>query len=167
MSSNMAAIIPPADSGSTPSTSIATLIEQFQKFIASQPHAMSASSHIGLPSSSTPGISSSIWVLDSGASHHMSPNSNSFLSIKSAPSVSVMTVDGTPMPLAGIGSICTPKMSFSDVYHIPNLTLNLVSVGQLCDSGFSVNFTNSCCYVQDPHYKKLIGRGHRQGGFTF
>ncbi|XP_062089426.1 uncharacterized protein LOC133795958 [Humulus lupulus] len=110
----MAAIVPPVDSGSTPSTSIATLTEKFQKFIASQPHAMSASSHIGLPSSSTLGISSSIWVLDSGASHHMSPNSNSFFSIKSAPSVSVMTADGTPMPLAGIGSICTPKMSFSN-----------------------------------------------------
>ncbi|XP_062100793.1 uncharacterized protein LOC133806717 [Humulus lupulus] len=121
MSSNMAAIVPPTDSGSTPSTSIDTLTEQFQKFIASQPHAMSASSHIGLPSSSTPGISSSIWVLDSGASHHMSPNSNSFMSIKSTPSVSVMTADGTPMPLAGIVSICTPKMSFSDDPHFKKL----------------------------------------------
>ncbi|XP_062103204.1 uncharacterized protein LOC133814230 [Humulus lupulus] len=34
MSSNMEAIVPPADSGSTPSTSIDTLTEQFQKFIA-------------------------------------------------------------------------------------------------------------------------------------
>ena len=163
----MAAIVPLADSESTPNTSIASLTEQFKKFLASQPHAMSAPSYIGLSSSSTPGISSSIWVLDSEASHHMSPHSNSFLSIKSAPSVSVMTTDGTPMPLAGIGSICTPKISFSDVYHIPNLTLNLVSVGQLCDSGFSTIFSYSCCYVQDPHSKKLIGTGRRQGDFTF
>ncbi|XP_062111046.1 uncharacterized protein LOC133822654 [Humulus lupulus] len=54
MSSNMAAIVPPADFGSTPSTSIATLTKQLQNFIASQPHAMSAPSHIGFPSSSTP-----------------------------------------------------------------------------------------------------------------
>ncbi|XP_020596126.1 uncharacterized protein LOC110036103 [Phalaenopsis equestris] len=83
---------------------VAVLAEMFQKFLPTQPHAMSASSNIGLPSSSSSVISSSIWILDSGASHHMSSNFTSFVSLHPASSVSVMTADDTPMPLAGIGS---------------------------------------------------------------
>ncbi len=50
--------------------------------------------------------------------------------------MSILTADGTHMPLVGVGSIATPSLSFSDVYHIPNLTLNLVSVSQLCQLGY-------------------------------
>eukprot|EP00257_Ricinus_communis_P021104 XP_015580507.1 uncharacterized protein LOC107262007 [Ricinus communis] len=47
-----------------------SLIEQFQQFLASQPHATSASSQVDL-SSSPSGISTSSWILDSGASNHI------------------------------------------------------------------------------------------------
>ena len=68
------------------------------------------------------------------------------------------------MPLIGIGSICTSMISISDVYKIPKLTLNLASVRQLCDSGFLVSFSHPGCYVQDPHFEKLIGTSRRQDG---
>ena len=45
-----------------------------------------------------------------------------------------MTVDDTPMPLAGVGYEITPRLSFPNVYLIPKLKLNLAFVGQLCDS---------------------------------
>ncbi|PNX59249.1 gag-pol polyprotein, partial [Trifolium pratense] len=83
-------------------------------------------------------MSSSIWILDSGASHHMSYDHKSFLSLNSKPSMSVMTADGTLMPIAGIG--------------------------QLCDSGYSVMFSSTHCYVQDPQSGRLIGTGRRHGG---
>lgn len=63
------------------------IFEQFQQFLTSQPHAMSASSHIGLSSSGSSGISSSLWVLDSGASHHMSPDLSSFVSLSLNPAI--------------------------------------------------------------------------------
>ena len=44
-------------------------------------------------------------------------------------SIPIMTADGTPMPLAGVGSVVTPNLSVPNVYHIPKLTLNLTSVG--------------------------------------
>ncbi|KAK2455371.1 hypothetical protein QL285_002829 [Trifolium repens] len=78
--------------------------------------------------------------------------------------MSVMTADGTPMPLAGIGSVSTSNLSLSDVYYIPNLTLSLASVSQLCDSGYSVMFSSTHCHVQDPHSGRLIGEGRRHGG---
>lgn len=103
------------------SPTVSVFAEQFQRFLLTQPQATSAISIIGLLSSRSPGISSSIWILDSGASHHMSPNFNSFVPLHPAPSVPIMTADGTPMSIAGTGSVSTSHLSISDVYYIPKL----------------------------------------------
>ena len=86
---------------------------------------MSASSIKGLNYSCLSGIFPSMWILDSEASYHMLYVAISFMSLNTSPYISVMTIDGTHMPLAGIGSVSTPNLSFSDVYCIPNLTLSL------------------------------------------
>jgi hypothetical protein len=44
-------------------------------------------------------------------------------------SIPVMTVDGTLMTLAGVGSIVTPHLSLPNIYLILNLKLNLASIG--------------------------------------
>lgn len=61
-----------------------------------------------------------------------------------------MNIDGIPMPLADVGFVITHHFSLSHVYHIPNLTLTLVFIGQLCHSGYSVSFSSTSCFVQDP-----------------
>jgi hypothetical protein len=81
-----------------------------------------------LPHNSS-GISHSEWVLDSGASHHMSPDSSSFTYLSPLSFIPVMTADGTLMPLVGVGSVVTPHMSLSNDYLILKLRLNLASVG--------------------------------------
>ena len=129
---------------------ISVLFKQFQKFLAAQSQAMSASFHIGLSSSSPLCVSSSLWVIDFGASHHISPDLSSFVSLSPNSSTLVMTADGTAMPLVDVGSIVIPSLSLSNVYHIPTLTLNLVSVSQLCQLGYLASFSSSTCYVQDP-----------------
>ena len=70
----------------------------------------------------------------------MSPDSSSFASVSPSSSIPVMTADGTPMPLVGVGSVVNHHLSLPNVYHIPKLSLNLVSVGQLCDFGYLVSF---------------------------
>ena len=118
---------------------------------------MSASSSIGQLPHSSSGMSHSEWVLDSGASHHMSPDSSSFTSVSPLSSI--------PMPLAGVGSVVTPHLSLPNVYLIPKLKLNLASVGQICDSGdYLVMFSGSFCCVQDLQSQKLIGTGRRENG---
>ena len=103
-------------------------------------------------------------ILDSEAGNHMSHDSSSFTYMSpDTPSISVMTADGTQMSLKGIGSIQTPSLSLHDVYHIPKLHINLVSVGQLCDSGCFVSFLPNSCYVEDLKSKKVIGTEHRKG----
>jgi hypothetical protein len=89
-------------------------------------------------------------VLDSGASHHMSPDSLSFTFMFPSPSIPIIIVDDTPMPLAGVGFIVTSHLSFPNVYLIPKLRLNLAFVGQLCDFGdYLVIFSFSFYCVQD------------------
>jgi len=123
---------------------------------------MSASSIGQLPHSFS-SMSHSEWVLDSGGSHHMSPDSSSFTSVSPLSFIPVMTADGTP--LTGVGSVVTPHLSLPNVYLIPKLKLNIASVGQICDSGdYLVMFSGSFCCVQDLQSQKLIGTGRRENG---
>ena len=49
-----------------------------------------------------------------------------------------------------IGYVFVSNLSLSNTFLIPKLTLNLLSVGQLCELGLNVIFTSSGCRVQDP-----------------
>ena len=123
------------------------------------------SSSIGQLPHSSLGMSHFEWVLDFGASHHMSPDSSSFTSMSPLSSIPIMTADGTPMALAGVGSVVTPHLSLPNVYLIPQLKLNLASVGQICDSGdYLVMFSYFFFCVQDLQSHKLIGTGRRENG---
>lgn len=62
----------------------------------------------------------------------------------------IMTVDDTLLPLVSVGFVNTHNLSLSDVYCVPSLTLNFIFVGQLCDFGYSVQFSSIACCVQDP-----------------
>ena len=68
---------------------------------------MSASSFVGELTHNSSGMSSSMWILDSGASHHMSLDYYCFASMSLLSSILVMTDDGTPMALAGVGYVVT------------------------------------------------------------
>jgi hypothetical protein len=90
------------------------------------------------------------WVLDSGASHHISSYSSSFFFVSPSSSIHVMTANDTYMPLTNVGFIITSHLSLFNVYLILNLILNLVSIGQICDSSnYLVIFSSSFYYVQD------------------
>jgi hypothetical protein len=46
---------------------------------------------------------------------------------------------------------------------VPNLSLNLLSVGQLCELGLELHFSKRDCDVQDPQTGQLIGTTHKIG----
>ena len=118
---------------SGPFTDLSTIAKQFQKFLSLQPQTTYASSFVDQLPHSSLGMSYFGWVLNSGVSHHMSPDFSSFAYMSSSSSIHVMTADDTSIPLAGVAIVITPHLSLSNVYLIPNLTLNLVSVGQIYD----------------------------------
>ncbi len=51
-----------------------------------------------------------------------------------------------------------------DVLHVPTITKNLVSVGQMVEQGLEVTFNPNGCFVEDmKNQSKLIAKGERNG----
>ena len=63
------------------------------------------------------------------------------------------------MPISHEGTITSPCLSLSDTFHIPKLSLNLLFVGQLCELGVNLLFTNHGVDVQDPQTGQVLGTG--------
>jgi len=47
--------------------------------------------------------------------------------------VAIHTADSSQLNVSHIGDISTTSLSLSDAYLVPNLSLNLISVDQLCE----------------------------------
>ena len=95
---------------------------------------------------------------------HMTPNESQF-SDKTplAHPTSIYIADGTLMLVSHKGTISTPSLSLSDTFHIPKLSLNLLSVGQLCVLGVDILFTNHGVDVQDPRIGQVLETGCKVG----
>ena len=94
----------------------------------------------------------------------MTPNESQFSD--KAPlehSITIYTADGTLMPVSHKGTISSPYLSLSDTFHIPKLSLNLLSVGQLCELGIDLLFTNHGMDVQDPQMGQVLGTSCKVG----
>ena len=100
------------------------------------------------PSSTQSGTSS--WVLDSGASFHMTFDSSTLSSLQPLDSpISVLTADGTPLPVSSRGTLSTSSFFVPDISHVPRLTMNLFSACQLTDSGCRVILDDDSFSIQD------------------
>ena len=84
-----------------------------------------------------------LWFFYIACCNHMTPNESQFYdkALLEHP-ITIYTADGTPMLVSHKGTISSPCLSFSDTFHIPKLSLNLLSVGQLCELGVNLLFTN-------------------------
>ena len=80
-----------------------------------------------------------------------------------APSPIIYTVDSSHMSISHIGTISPPDLTIPDTYLVRKLSLNLLSVGQLCELGLNLHFSNHGVDVQDPLTGKLLGTGHKIG----
>ncbi|CAD6238308.1 unnamed protein product [Miscanthus lutarioriparius] len=103
------------------------------------------------------------WILDSGASFHMTPDSTSLSSICS-PSIplTVQTVDGSSLSVVGLGTLSSSSFHVPNVSYVPDLTMQIISAGQLTDHGCRVIFYSDTCCVQDLSMGLLVGTGPRR-----
>ena len=123
--------------------------------------AASQSSVLGSPPPSTSGTCP--WILDSGASFHMTPYRSCLSSMVSSPSSHfVHTADGSPLSVVGKGILLSDSFSVPDVSCVPALTMQLMSAGQLTDHDCRVILDPDFCYVQDRSTGRVIGTGPRR-----
>jgi hypothetical protein len=80
-----------------------------------------------------------------------------------SPNPTIYTADGSRLPVSHIGSISSPNLSVDNTYLVPQLSLNLLSVSQLCELGLELTFSNRDVDVQDPQTGQLIGTGRKIG----
>ncbi|KAK9116327.1 hypothetical protein Sjap_015274 [Stephania japonica] len=104
------------------------------------------------------------WFFDSGCCHHMTPNlsllSNSSPSLHS---LGIQTANGSSMSVTHSGTVSNHSLNLPDTHCVPDLTLNLISVGQICDQGLTVLFSPTGCQVLDMQTGQILGTGIKVG----
>ncbi|GJU99983.1 putative RNA-directed DNA polymerase [Tanacetum coccineum] len=100
-----------------------------------------------------------MWFLDSGCSNHMCGDKDRFVDLDSGFSNSVKLGNNTRMMVSGKGSVKLflngATYVIKDVYYVPDLKNNLLSIGQLQQKGLSFLFQSDVCKVFH-HDKGLI-----------
>ena len=69
------------------------------------------------------------WLLNFACCNHMTPSPDVVPSHTSTSLPTRYTANGSPMHVSHLGNVSTPDLSVSNVYQIPKLTHNLLSVG--------------------------------------
>ena len=123
----------------------------------------------GLNASDTP--FKQYWILDSGATHHMTPLPTHFSTYSPCPSNKKISIaDGTLITVAGRGNVqLNPFMTLNNVLHIPKLSTSLISIKKLInDLSCNVIFDNNCCCVfQDKESVRTIGNAREWNGIYY
>ena len=113
---------------------------------------------------STP-VSNSAWIIDSGATDHMTFDSRQVSSLKSSSQHYISIANGTSIPIIGEGSLSlTNTLNLDSVLVVPSLNYNLLSVSQITTALFYVViFWPEFCVFKDIRTRKTIGCGVRRG----
>ena len=89
-----------------------------------------------------------IWIIDSGATDHMTPHSSSFSSYTaSSGNQYIIVANGSNTPITGRGNIyLQPSFPLKNVLHVPKLSNNLLSIQKVTqDLNCAVIFFPSHC----------------------
>src|ERR1051325_4759182 len=101
------------------------------------------------------------WYFDSGCSRHMTGIKNLLNDVRPHTTSYVTFGDGAKGEIKGVGNLDCPGVpNLNEVLLVKGLTANLISISQLCDSGFKVNFTKSECIVSNEK-QEVVMRGVR------
>ena len=106
--------------------------------------------------------------MDTGASNHMSGARAAFSCIDAGVTGSVRFGDGSVARIEGIGTVifsCKTgeHRAITNVYYLPNLTANIISIGQLDESGYQVLVEGGVMRVRDEE-RRLLAKIHRNPG---
>ncbi|KAF7821700.1 Retrovirus-related Pol polyprotein from transposon TNT 1-94 [Senna tora] len=100
------------------------------------------------------------WIVDSGASDHMTGDSGMFSSwYPYTQNYKVRIADGSLADVTGIGEVSlSDSITLKSVLFVPKLKCNLLSVAKLAhDSNCKAEFSHSSCSFQDVDSRKMIG----------
>ena len=96
------------------------------------------------------------WIVDSGATTHMSPHRADFDTFESTSPRKVFMGDDSVLQAIGRGSIlvdtkvggCTKRIRFKDVLYVPKLQSKFLSVSKIVDKGLNVQIGALGCSIK-------------------
>ena len=110
------------------------------------------------------------WIVDSGATDHMSGNRGLFKTLRLCPeNLRVKVANGVVTKVAGIGSVLlTEHLEVHNVLFVPALTCNLISVSKLIKGKrCRVIFDEIGCTFQDLNSGRTIGNSKEWDGLYY
>lgn len=102
-----------------------------------------------------------VWYLDNGASNHMKGNKDYFKYLDTTISGKVRFGDDSRIDIRGKGSIIFvsqdgEKKLLSDVYYIPYLRSNIISLGQATEAGCDIRMTGDKLTLHDKEGRLIV-----------
>ncbi|XP_076917910.1 uncharacterized protein LOC143578130 [Bidens hawaiensis] len=103
-----------------------------------------------------------LWYLDNGASNHMTGNVSFFYELNKRVSGNVKFRDGSYVDICGKGSILLvgktgEQQLLTDIYYIPSLQINIISLGQATESGCDIRMKDDYLLMYDDQGELLMG----------
>lgn len=137
---------------------------RLQQLLASQ--SISPTPRANAANSGTFSSLDSSWVVDSGATHHMTGNQSILSSLHKAFHPPVRIADGSSCPVQGFGSINnSTNLRLSSILFVPKFPDNLCSVSQITkQNNCSATFFPTHCIFQELGTNRLIGTGFESRG---
>lgn len=107
------------------------------------------------------------WIIDSGCSHHMTGDKHKFVMLEDYDGGYVRFGNDAPCLVKGKGSITLlDNAKCNDVYWVEGLKYNLLSVAQLNNTSYRIEFQKGIVKVHDKH-GKFAATGTQTKGNTF
>ncbi|WVZ83399.1 hypothetical protein U9M48_030555 [Paspalum notatum var. saurae] len=103
------------------------------------------------------------WILDTGATNHMTSLRSAFSELDTGVHGTIKFDDGSVIGIEGRGTVlfnCKngEHQALTGVYHIPRLTANIVSLGQLEEDGFKILLENGFLRIWDQRRRRLLAK---------
>jgi hypothetical protein len=105
--------------------------------------------------------SSDVWFLDNGCSNHMNGNKMLFSSLSTNIQSEVKLGNHCKVRVNGKYVILVydkndERRKIDDVYYVPGMKCNLLSVGKLIEKNYRVFFKNKVCTTYDKYPSKQL-----------
>ena len=101
------------------------------------------------------------WILDSGASHHMTSSKGVFSTLEASPIPHILMENNVALPVYKKILVHIQDGIFNDVLYVPSLSANLLLISQITCSGSGkiVEFTTDSIFIRDRVTGSVIATG--------
>ena len=101
-----------------------------------------------------------MWYLDSGVNNHMNGLKHLFTDLKEINSGVVSCGDSSKIEVKRKGEICYTRKngkqgSIEDVYYVPDMKNNILSLGQLLEKGYSIFKEDKFMFLKDKYGRTI------------